>query len=90
MFRTSPLCSSRKWTRRYHTAVPYIRAVWPYTRRSVTTFAADVPLEDKFAAWKKEESSAAELFNSCLYVLLPIVKEKVRRHARETDTETLQ
>ena len=46
-------------------------------RRSGFTFAADVPLEDKFAEWKKEESSAAELFNSCLSVVLPIVKEEV-------------
>lgn len=45
--------------------------------RSGSTFAADVSLEDKFAEWKKEESSAAELFNSCLSVVLPIVKEEV-------------
>jgi len=45
--------------------------------KSASTFAADMPLEDKFAEWKKEESSAAELFNSCLYVVLPIVKETV-------------
>ena len=44
---------------------------------STTTFDADVPLTDKFAEWKKEESSAAELFNSCLSVVLPIVKEEV-------------
>jgi hypothetical protein len=42
-----------------------------------------MPLEDKFAEWKKEESSAAELFNSCLYVVLPIVKETVCRHGRD-------
>jgi len=36
-----------------------------------------VSLENKFAPWKKEESSAAELFNSCLSVVLPIVKEEV-------------
>ena len=44
---------------------------------STTTFDADVCLTDKFAEWKKEESSAAELFNSCLSVVLPIVKEEV-------------
>ena len=47
------------------------------TPGSTTTFDADVPLTDKFAEWKKEESSAAELFNSCLSVVLPIVKEEV-------------
>ena len=41
------------------------------------TFAADVCLTDKFAEWKNEESSAAELFTSCLSVVLPIVKEEV-------------
>ena len=42
-------------------------------------FAADVCLTDKFteASWKNEESDAAELFNSCLSVVLPIVKEEV-------------
>ena len=32
-------------------------------RRSAATFAAGVSLENKFAPWKKEESSAAELLN---------------------------
>lgn len=73
------------WTRRDYTLRP-LRAVRPYTRRSAPTFAANVPLEDKFAEWKKGGSSAAELFNSCLYVVLPIVKEGVRRHGIETDT----
>jgi hypothetical protein len=41
------------------------------------TYAADVCLTDKFDEWKKEESSAAELFNSCLSVVLPIVKTEV-------------
>ena len=46
-------------------------------RRPAATFAAGVSLENKLAPWKKEESSAAELFNSCLSVVLPIVKEEV-------------
>ena len=46
---------------------------------STTTFDADVCLTDKFVEWKKEESSAAELFNSCLSVVLPIVKDNVGR-----------
>ena len=46
---------------------------------STTTFDADVCLTDKFVEWKKEESSAAELFNSCLSVVLPIVKNNVGR-----------
>ena len=41
------------------------------------THAADVCLTDKFDEWKKEQSSAAELFNSCLSVVLPIVKTEV-------------
>ena len=50
---------------------------------STTTFDADVCLTDKFVEWKKEESSAAELFNSCLSVVLPIVKNNVGRQLIE-------
>ena len=49
----------------------------PPDPQSPATHAADVCLTDKFDEWKKEESSAAELFNSCLSVVLPIVKTEV-------------
>ena len=49
----------------------------PPDPQSPATHAADVCLTDKFDEWKKEQSSAAELFNSCLSVVLPIVKTEV-------------
>ena len=45
--------------------------------RLPATSAADVSLTDHFEEWKKEQSSAAELFTSCLSVVLPIVKKEV-------------
>ena len=54
----------------------------PPDPQSPATYAADVCLTDKFDEWKKEQSSAAELFNSCLSVVLPIVKTEVVTHTQ--------
>jgi len=51
--------------------------------RLPATSAADVSLTDHFDEWKKEQSSAAELFTSCLSVVLPIVKKEVGKQLIE-------